>query len=368
VRWQLNQTVGGTISSIQFPLARFVPSSRGKTFRGAHVFDRLGWLVLRLRYVLVAGWLIAAALFGILAPSLSQAGSADEKRFLQRDAESMAARQVIAEDINADSSASTALIVCSRPSGLTDADRAAIEGLRSYFEGAGHPDAVKSYVTAERTTSLASMFRSSDDVVELAQVDLTTPSFLPSTNTTIDAIRAHLAGSGALPGGLSAQVTGQAGIGRDYLQAIEDGTSRTTLVTILLVVIVLMLIYRAPLAALAPLITIGSAFLVARGILGFLAQGGWQLSSVLDSFIVVLVFGVGTDYTIFLISRFREELGRHDHDEALRVTVSRISAVITASGATVIVGLASMVAARFGMIQTTGRPWRSRSSSRCWPG
>jgi RND superfamily putative drug exporter len=318
------------------------------------MFDRLGWLVLRLRYVLVAGWLIAAALFGILAPSLSQAGSADETSFLPRDAESLAARQVIAEAFPADSSASIALIVFSRSGGLTDADRSAIEGLRGYFEGAGHPDIVKAYVTAERTTSLASMFRSSDDVVELAQIDLTTPSFLPRTNDAIDDIRAHLASSGALPGGLSAQVTGQAGIGRDYLQAIEDGTSRTTLVTILLVVIVLMLIYRAPLAALAPLITIGSAFLVARGVLGFLAQGGWQLSSVLDSFIVVLVFGVGTDYTIFLISRFREELGRHDHDEALRVTVSRISAVITASSATVVVGLASMVVARFGMIQTTG--------------
>lgn len=94
--------------------------------------------------MLVAGWLIAAALFGILAPSLSQAGSADETSFLPRDAESLAARQVIAAAFPADSSASTALIVFSRPSGLTDADRAAIEGLRSYFEGAGHPDAVKS--------------------------------------------------------------------------------------------------------------------------------------------------------------------------------------------------------------------------------
>ena len=318
------------------------------------MFDRLGWLVLRLRFVLVAAWLIAAALFGALAPSLSQAGSADETSFLPRDAESLAARQVVAAAFPADSSATIALIVFSRPSGLTDADRAAIDGLRGYLQGASKPVAVKSYVTAESSTSLASMFRSSDGVVELAQIDLSTPSFLPATNTAIDAIRAHLAQTGVLPVGLVAQVTGQAGIGRDYLQAIEDGTSRTTLVTILLVVLVLMLIYRAPLAALAPLITIGSAFLVARGILGFLAQGGWQLSSVLDSFIVVLVFGVGTDYTIFLISRFREELGRHDHDEALRVTVSRISAVITASAATVIVGLASMIVARFGMIQTTG--------------
>ena len=318
------------------------------------MFDRLGWLVLRLRFVLVAGWLVAAALFGALAPSLSKAGSADETSFLPRDAESLAARQVVAAAFPSDSAATTALIVFSRPTGLTDADRLAIEGLRGYFEGSLKPGAVERYVTAESTTSLASMFRSSDGVVELARLDLSTPSFLPGTNAAIDAIRAHLAESGVLPSGLTAQVTGQAGIGRDYLQAIEDGTNRTTLVTILLVVLVLMFIYRAPLAALAPLITIGSAFLVARGLLGFLAQGGWQLSSVLDSFIVVLVFGVGTDYTIFLISRFREELGRHSAGDAVRVTVSRIGAVIAASAATVIVGLASMVVARFGMIQTTG--------------
>ncbi len=318
------------------------------------MFDRLGRLVLRLRFVFVVGWFLAAAYFGAFAPSLSQAGSADETSFLPKDAESLAARQVIAKAFPHDSAPTTALIVFSRSGGLTDADRAAIEGLSAYFDGSGHPDTVIRYVTAENTPSLASMFRSTDGVVELAQVDMSTPSFLPRTNAAIDAIRAHLAGSGVLPSGLSAQVTGQAGIGRDYLQAIEDGTSRTTLVTIFLVVLVLLLIYRAPLAALAPLMTIGSAFIVARGVLGFMAQGGWQLSSVLDSFIVVLVFGVGTDYTIFLISRFREELGRNGHEDAVRVTVSRIGAVITASAATVIVGLTSMLAARFGMIQTTG--------------
>ena len=318
------------------------------------MIDRLGRLVLRLRFVFVVGWLVAAAYFGAFAPSLSQAGSADETSFLPKDAESLAARQVIAKAFPNDSAPTTALIVFSRSGGLTDADRAAIEGLRPYFEGSGHPDAVLRYVTAENTPSLASMFRSTDGVVELARVDMSTPSFLPRTNAAINAVRAHLADSGVLPSGLSAQVTGQAGIGRDYLQAIEDGTSRTTLVTIFLVVLVLLLIYRAPLAALAPLMTIGSAFLVSRGVLGFLAQGGWQLSSVLDSFIVVLVFGVGTDYTIFLISRFREELGRNGNEDAVRVTVSRIGAVITASAATVIVGLTSMLAARFGMIQTTG--------------
>jgi RND superfamily putative drug exporter len=318
------------------------------------MFDRLGWIVLRLRYVFVFAWLIAAVMFAALAPSLAKAGSADETSFLPKDAESLAARAVTAQAFPNDYAPTVALVVFSRPAGLTDSDRSAIEGLRPYFEGSGHPDTVIRYVTAEGSPSLASMFRSFDNVVELAQVDMSTPSFLPRTNDAVDAIRAHLSTAGVLPAGLKAQVTGQAGIGRDYLKAIQDGTDRTTLVTIVLVVLVLLLIYRAPLAALAPLLTIGSAFMVARGILGFMAQGGWQLSSVLDSFIVVLVFGVGTDYTIFFISRFREELSRNEHDEALRITVKRIGVVIAASAATVVVGLASMAVARFGMIQTTG--------------
>ncbi len=300
------------------------------------MFDRLGALVFRLRYFLVVGWLVAAALFGAFAPSLSQAGSADETSFLPHDAESLTARQVIADGFPNDTAPAVALIVFSRQGGLTDADRAAIEGLRGYLEGANHPAEIVRYVTAESTPSLASMFRSSDNVVELAQLDMAHPSFLPVTNDAIDAVRAHIADSGTLPSGLTAQITGQAGIGRDYLMAIKEGTDRTTYVTIILVVLVLLLIYRAPLAALAPLLTIGSAFLVARGILGLMAQAGVPLSSVLDSFIVVLVFGVGTDYTIFFISRFREELARDDHDEALKITVGRISAVIAASGATVI--------------------------------
>ena len=318
------------------------------------MFDRLGRLVIRLRFVFVVGWVAAAVIVGALAPSLSQVGSADETSFLPRDAESLAARHVIAAAFPQDSAPASALAVFSRPGGLTDADRAAIEGLRGYFQGTGHPDAVQRYVTAEGSPSLASALRSPDGVVELARIDMSTPSFLPRTNTAIDVIREHFAKPGVLPTGLVAQVTGQAGIGRDYLAAIKEGTDRTTLVTIILVVLVLLLIYRAPLAALAPLLTIGSAFLVARGLLGLMAQAGWPLSSVLDSFIVVMVFGVGTDYTIFLISRFREELGRHSADVAVQVTVSRIGAVITASAATVIVGLASMVAARFGMIQSTG--------------
>ena len=100
------------------------------------------------------------------------------------------------------------------------------------------------------------------------------------------------------PAGLETHVTGATAISSDYLEAVKVGTDSTTVVTIILVVVVLLAIYRAPLAALIPLITIGGAYVVSTGVLGFLAAAGWQVGSTLATFLVVMVFGVGTDYAI----------------------------------------------------------------------
>ena len=140
----------------------------------------------------------------------------------------------------------------------------------------------------------------------------------------------------------------------DYLEAVIMGTDRTTVVTVLLVIVILLLIYRAPVAALVPLLTIGASFVAARAALALLAMAGWRIPSLLDSFVVVVVFGIGTDYAIFVLSRYREELGRRARDLAAIVTVGRIGAVITASAATVIVGLSAMAVASFGMVQAVG--------------
>ena len=268
----------------------------------------------------------------------------------------MAAREVAQAAFPQDGSGGQATVVFSRPGGLTDADRTYIAGLPDLIGGASAPaglrDVVGEVVTAEGRPEYAASLRSEDGEVEIAQVNLRAVAFEETANDAVTLIREQLAAT--VPDGLQANVTGRAGIGADYLDSVVKATDSTTVVTVLLVVLILLIIYRAPLAALAPLVTIGAAFLVSRGVLGILAQAGWQISSILDSFIVVLVFGVGTDYTIFLISRFREELGRGEWHEAARRAVGRIGAVIAASAATVIVGLASMASGRFGLIQTIG--------------
>jgi putative drug exporter of the RND superfamily len=319
------------------------------------MFERLGRFVFRFRFLIVALWALLAGGALLFAPSLSRVGSADQASFLPADSEAMAARAQLAAAFPDQASAGVASVVFSRPSGLTGADETYITSTADWLTAAA-PEPLRSAVTrvlgVAARPELAATLRSQDGRVELLQVQLDAAAFQPVANEATALIREHLATTA--PAGLQANVTGSVGIGADYLSSIFAATDRTTLVTVVLVILVLLLIYRAPLAALVPLLTIGAAYLVASGILGYLAEAGWRISSLIQTFVIVLVFGVGTDYTIFLISRFREEVAGTPWGEAIRATERRIGAVITASAATVIVGLGSMVVGRFGMFQTTG--------------
>ena len=320
------------------------------------MFARLGGLVFRLRFVVLAAWAAAAIACAALAPSLASVGSADQASFLPKTAESMQAQAALDRAFPTQAAAGTTTIAFWREGGLTTADQTVIDGTASWLRASDAPAIIRQRVTGVlgvgNHPELASMLKSADGELQLLQVQLSAAAFQPEANEVVKALRAHLAQG--LPDGLHASVTGSVGIGADYLSAILTATDRTTLVTVVLVVLVLLLIYRAPLAALVPLLTIGASYLVASGLLAWMAQSGWQVSSLLGTFVVVLVFGVGTDYTIFLVSRFREEVAGTSWDAAVTKTVSRIGAVITASAATVVIGLGSMVAGQFKMFQTTG--------------
>ena len=300
----------------------------------------------------------------LLAPQLSRVGSADETSFLPADVESVEARHIGTAAFPADAAVGTATLVFFREGGLTPGDAAYRDAFAAWLVDPATPAAVREHVLGVTTVATdpvrAAEMRSDDGSVELASVRLDVVAFQQGANEAVDGIREHAAATA--PAGLSVHVTGSAGIGADYVASIVEGTDRTTMVTIVLVVLILLAIYRAPLAALVPLLTIGAAFLISRGLLGWVAEAGVKVSTLIESFVVVLVFGVGTDYTIFLISRYREELartpdgGRSAASRAVAAerTVARIGAVIAASAATVIVGLVSLAVARFGLVQTIG--------------
>ena len=129
--------------------------------------------------------------------------------------------------------------------------------------------------------------------------------------------------------------------------------------TVLLVVFILLAVYRAPLLALVPLVTIAGSVWVALEILALCTLiPGFYLVNISEIFAVVMLYGAGTDYCLFLISRYREELGHgHAPATALSRSVGSVSGALVASAATVICGLGLMGFAEFAKVRSVlGRP------------
>ncbi len=321
------------------------------------MFERLGSWTFRFRFLILVGWIVAAAFFATSAPSLSGQGSTDQTTFLPQNSPSRVAKDALERAFPGSTSSSSATITMDRPGGLTDADMAWRDAFAAWAASDAAPERLRAAVTdtetADSRPELKDLFRADDGTFELFVVNLNVADAGDEATAVVELLREHLAETA--PGGLETHVTGAAAISSDYLEAVQVGTDSTTQVTIVLVILVLPAIYRAPLAALIPLATIGVSYVVSKGVLGFLAAAGWQVSSTLETFLVVMVFGVGTDYAIFMISRYREEVS-HDGDwhDAAKVTVRRIGAVITASAGTVIVGMMAMGVGDFKMITSMG--------------
>ncbi|WP_420176297.1 MMPL family transporter [Luteococcus sp. OSA5] len=148
-----------------------------------------------------------------------------------------------------------------------------------------------------------------------------------------------------LPEGVSAQVTGPAAVQTD-LGAVFDGANFKLLgTTALVVAILLVFTYRSPVLWLIPLLVVGVAdrlaAVLATHVLAALGMA-WDEST--TGILSVLVFGAGTDYALLLISRYRDELRRHeDRHDAIRVAARRTVEPVIASASTVFVGLLTLV-------------------------
>src|SRR5207245_3075370 len=130
----------------------------------------------------------------------------------------------------------------------------------------------------------------------------------------------------------------------------------TTLATVVLVVVVLLLVYRAPLLALVPLATIAVSVWVSLQLLAMLTQvPGVHLVNVARIFAIVILYGSGTDYCLFLISRYQEELALgHDGPQALQRSIGNVGGALAASAGPVICGLGLMGFAEFAKVRCAG--------------
>jgi RND superfamily putative drug exporter len=136
--------------------------------------------------------------------------------------------------------------------------------------------------------------------------------------------------------GMKILLTGDLGFATDSEKVFGDLDAKLLGVTVLLVLILLGLIYRAVLVALTPLLVVFFSYTVATAFVYLYAKSGASVSSNGTTILIVLMFGVGTDYSLLLVSRYREELRRiEDKHEAMGRALRRTGPTIFASGMTV---------------------------------
>ncbi len=178
-----------------------------------------------------------------------------------------------------------------------------------------------------------------------------------------------------LPPGLQLGVTGSAPVGTDMLWSMKESIDNTELTTILLVAVILLIVYRSPGLVLVPLVSIGISFFTSINVIALVAQwadrhqdwlgrvGHWlgrqqfdfQIFKTTQIFIIVVLFGAATDYCLFLIARYREELDRGlEPRAALEEALGQTGHALTASAMTTILGLGAMIFADFGKYRSGG--------------
>ena len=329
------------------------------------MFHRLGQFVHDHRWAVIAAWVAVVGVLWLAAPPWETVARDSDLGELPADTTTYRATRLKGAAFPGDLANSQIVVVLSRgdePLSMEDGQLGAelarhIEELPE-LPLAGEVWTEKTPVIGDMLKSpgghatqivvrLTNDFMAVDNVARLAQVE-----------RLVDAARRRA------PTGLEIGVTGTAAVGGDLLRAMKESLENTEITTVAAVALALAIIYRSVWLVVVPLGSIAVAVAASLKLLALLAS--WSLDrgdawpqfrvfSTTQIFIVVLLFGAGTDFCLFLIARFRElRAAGASQREAVIEAVGRVGGAITASALTTIAGLAMMVFADFGKFTFSG--------------
>ncbi|KAB1914880.1 MMPL family transporter [Micromonospora sp. AMSO31t] len=282
------------------------------------------------KYAVLLLWLALLVAAGPLAVKLGEVQDNSTLGALPAGAESSRAVQR-AEAAFPESRHPLAIAVYVRDSGLTPADQARVEADRADFARYADGGAVSPPVAAADGRALLLSVPVSLDEERRAEA--------------VGALKDRLADRA--PPGLRTALTGDAAAEHDVFDAFSGMDGALLLATALTVALLLLITYRSPVLWLIPLVGVAVANQLAGAVVYLLARhAGLAVDFQSQTILTVLVFGVGVDYALLLIARYREELRRHaDRHAAMAAALRRSAGAVCASAATVAIGLLCLLAA-----------------------
>ena len=317
------------------------------------------------RWIVVGLWIVFAVTFALIFPQINSVESfaGDE---IPETYTSIQAGKILEEEFASDSGIPL-LITWYNESGITEQDLTNIQGL--YKQLADDPlNGQESIPPFHELPAQALMGLLSENGAAL----VTPVFFSPDKNT--DVLKENLAiikerteeqfgenpyESNLEDEGLHARFSGPVGISIDATDLFKAADVQLMIATVIIILVILLLIYRSPILAIIPLVVVGIAYLVVSPLLGAMAENGWiDKDAQAVAIMIVLLFGAGTDYCLFLITRYRDILLTEENKfTALAMAVRESTGAIVMSGLTVVIGLATLALADYGAFQRFAVPF-----------
>ncbi len=307
----------------------------------------------RTKWVVIAAWIVALVALAPLGAKLVDETQDDTASFLPESAESTEVVEILDEEFDAGET-TQGLLIYYREGGLTSADEDKIASDADELQALADED--EDELPLINSLVPFSGEKGTEDLVspegDLAYTVLIVPTDFEAAADWGKNVR-DTTGDGE--DGLEVLLSGDLGFSTDAEEVFADFDLKLLIATALLVLILLGLIYRAVLVALTPLVVVFFAYSVSTAFVYLYAKSGATVSSNGTSILIVLMFGVTTDYCLLLVSRYREELHAiEDKHEAMQRAVSRTGPTILASGLTVSLAMLTLALADAQLTSTLG--------------
>lgn len=310
------------------------------------MLNKLGNFIVKNRWWVILTWVVLAVVIIAFSPKLSSVTSSDQTSFLPDKYESVAAAKV-ADKAFPGSKDDVELLLIKRQDGakLTDTDRSAIAQLANDLQAAKIKHVVAVH-TSDQTIS-------KDGKAQMVQVVIDQQATGNTADVTLveqirDKVHSLVKGSDLKTG-----LTGNIAINADSNSSFTTATKIVTMATFALVIILPGIIFRSPVAAFAPVIAVSLVYELAQSLIALAARTfDFKISDQLSILYTVVLFGIGTDYILFLLFRYREKLRSGERGrEVVSFALSRAGEAILSAALVVACAFAALGFSDFGLFK-----------------
>lgn len=293
-------------------------------------------------------WVLILVISLVALPNVDSLTRAHSEISLPSNVESEAAKLIKNEWGNKKKNTYEVAVVFNKKSGkLTETDQGNIEASIDRLTSNQKKYGIKDYLAPQNNIATKKLLKSKDGTTWVMQMNIAKSH--GSISQVYDEINKVVKTSG-----VRTYVTGADVLNNDFTSSIQEGIKKTELITVVFIFIVLIIVFRSPVVPLVSLLTVGVSFLVSFSIVANLVnQVNFPFSNFTQVFMVIVLFGIGTDYNILLYNHFKEYLGNGlGVAEATKDSIKKAGRTILYSGSSILIGFSALGLANFSVYRS----------------